>query len=143
AAVVQAGSAMMNFHTHCLTAVTEAYEDELQEMNAESVRGFQLVFAALIGERPVTREVREVAERLNLPLNDSYMPFVIALKGSARAPARAERLRSRGVIAFGDRGRVVGVCREHSEIAAQAEEAHLYCVGPPQPTLGLAEALEE
>ncbi len=127
--------------------VTETYLAERELLVSEEERRTRSLFDRLCSGAPLDAADRELAERLDVPLEDTYHPFAVAMPG--RAPhnhaALAARLRRGGWrLAVTHSEYVLGLAWKPLELADLGEGADIaLAIGEPTPRGELAAALEE
>jgi hypothetical protein len=91
--------------------VTRTYLAERERRVSEEERGARALVERIVDGTPLTSEERELADRLDVPLRDRYVPFAAALPGASprRHAALAARLRGEGRLAVSEGDRVFGL----------------------------------
>ena len=92
--------------------VTETYLAERERLVSEEERALRASWSSGSSTAtPLTREERELAARLDVPLRDCYVPFAAAIPGASprRHAALAARLRGEGRLAVTEGDRVFGL----------------------------------
>ena len=128
-------------------AVTETYLAERELLVSEQERRTRGLLDRLSVDSPLETADRELADRLGIPLQRAYSPFVIAMPGgrSNRHPALAAYLRRAGwTLAVTQSDRVVGLAWKPLDLPdLGVGPAVLLVIGEPTPLGGLATAREE
>ncbi len=144
-AVVLAGELMMRYVDRVSAAVAQTYLDARQALVSEEERRLRHMFVALTGPDPVSAEMRELAERADLPLLDMYRPWSLTVPG---APARdhsavASALRASGVLALTEGDRVTGIAAPSVGGEALSARGSVLALGEPTPRAQLSASLDD
>ncbi len=135
---------LMDYVDSVSAAVAQAYLDERQHLVSEEERRLRDLFDAIVGNAPLRPGLRELAERMELPLGELYRPFAQTVPGAAAYEhgQLAAELRRRGVLALTEGDRVSGLAPEdHGDTLAV--DGALIAIADPTPRAELADALEE
>ena len=128
-------------------AVTETYLAERELLVPEEERRTRGLLDRLSVDSPLETADRELADRLGIPLQRAYSPFVIAMPGgrSNRHAALAAYLRRAGwTLAVTQSDRVVGLAWKPLDLPdLGVGPAVLLAIGEPTPRGELAAAREE
>ena len=128
-------------------AVTETYLAERELLVPEEERRTRGLLDRLSVDSPLETADRELADRLGIPLQRAYSPFVIAMPGgrSNRHAALAAHLRRAGwTLAVTQSDRVVGLAWKPLDLPdLGVGPAVLLAIGEPTPRGELAAAREE
>lgn len=144
-AVMLAGELLMQYVDRVSAAVAQTYLDERQHLVSEEERKLRDLMSALSGAQPLTAALRELAERLRLPLRDEYVAWSFTIPG---APARdhaavASSLRGVGALGLTEGDRVTGIAAADLAPDVLARRGGVLALGDPTPRTGLAEALDD
>jgi hypothetical protein len=127
--------------------VTEAYLAERELLVSEEERRTRGLLDRLSVDSPLESADRELADRLGVPLDGAYSPFVIAMPGgrSDRHAALAAHLRRAGwTLAVTQSDRVVGLAWKPLDLPDLGVGREvLLAIGDPTPRGELAAAREE
>jgi hypothetical protein len=134
---------LMQYVDRLSDAVTDAYHDERRHLFSDEERRVQELFDGLQNAAPLEPRTIDLARHLDFPLEDRYLPFVLALaSGPAHAHAQmAAALRQRDVLAVPAGDRVCGLLPLGSDRTVLAEGGTLRAVGPPTPRAELSAML--
>jgi len=91
--------------------VTQTYLTERERLVSEEERGARELIERIVDGTPLTIDERELAQRLEMPLRDRYVPFAATIPGASprRHAALAARLRGDGRLAVTEGDRVFGL----------------------------------
>lgn len=141
-AAVAAGELYVRFAETMSTAVTAAYNDELELMGSGEDRVQRALHNGLVGEETSERELRKLADELGFPLRRSYRPFAAASPdGDARA--LAQLLGRHGLLALADGERVTGLAVDDAAERILTSAGATFAVGAPVQRSELGIALED
>lgn len=126
--------------------VTQTYLAERERLVSEEERGARELVERIVDGTPLTVEERDLAQRLELPLRDRYVPFAAAIPGASprRHAALAARLRGDGRLAVAEGDRVFGLALTAPDADDLAEGPRaLLAIAGETPRTDLATAREE
>jgi hypothetical protein len=127
--------------------VTQTYLAARERLVSEEERRAREVVERIVDGTPLTTEERELAERLDVPPRDRYVPFAAAIPGASarRHGALAARLRcGGGRLAVTEGDRVFGLGLSAPELGDLGEGPQaLLALGDETPRAALATAREE
>jgi hypothetical protein len=144
-ALLAAAELLMRYVDSVSAAVAQTYLDEHQHLASEEERRQRALVEALVHPERDVPGLRELAERVGFPLADRYRPFAKCLPG---APTHAHSqlasaLRSQGLLALTEGGRVTGLAAEDVGEAVFAHPRGRVALGTPAPRAELAAALDD
>lgn len=119
-ALLDAAGLLMRYIDRITTIVTDTYLAEREVLVSEEERRTRNLLESLSAVRPLDAGELELAERLGVPIEESYVPFAIVMPGRSprRHAALAARLRNRGWrLAVTEGDRVVGLAWQPLELA--------------------------
>jgi hypothetical protein len=145
--LLELASPVAEYADRISAAVTETYLAERELLVSEEERRTRGLLDRLSVDSPLETVDRELAERLGIPLQRAYSPFVIAMPGgqSNRHAALAAYLRRTGwTLAVTQSDRVVGLAWKPLDLLdLGVGPAVLLAIGEPTPRAELAAAREE
>jgi len=126
--------------------VTQTYLAARERLVSEEERGARGLIERIVDGTPLTLEERELAQQLDVPLRDCYVPFAAAIPDASprRHAALAARLRGDGRLAVTQGDRVFGLalCPPEPGDLGESPQA-LLALGEETPRAALATAREE
>lgn len=146
-ALLDAAELLMRYVDRISTVVADTYLAEREVLVSEEERRTRSLLDRLSGAEPLDSASRELAQRLEVPVQPAYAPFAIVMAGRppGRHAALAARLRERGWrLAVTEGDRVVGLTWKPLELAELDEGPDvLLAIGEPTPRGELAGARDE
>lgn len=142
--LLEGAERLMDYIDRVSSVVAQAYLDERQHLVTEEERRLRDLFDALQRGGPLDADLRDLADRIRFPLDDSYRPFAYTLP-TATAYQHAQLaadFRSRGVLALTEGDRVTGLAPPESAEPVDGQDA-IVAVGEPTARGQLRDALEE
>jgi hypothetical protein len=146
-ALLELAGLMAEYIGQVSAVVTETYLAERELLVSEEERSTQALIEALLDGTPLAVSDSELAERLGVPVNDTYIPFAAALPGASphRHAVLAARLRRAGFpLTVTQSEYVAGLTWRELELSDLGESEHaLLTLGEPTPRTGLRAARDE
>ena len=144
-ALLEAAELIMGYVDRVSSAVAQSYLEEHQQLASEEEHRQRTLFDALVQGDPIDSGLREIADRLGFPLDETYRPFALALPG---APAWehsqvAASLRLRSILAVTEGERVSGLAGSTVPNHALGNGRTLLAAAEPTPQSELSIMLEE
>ncbi len=143
-ALLELAGLLAEYHDQVAAVVTETYLGEREMLVSEVERSARSLLERLRGEEPLGTSERELAERLGVPLEGAYRPFVIVTPGRLRhrQAALAARMRSDyKALAVTEGDSIVGLTWQHLDLPDLGVGADvLLAIGESVPRAELARA---